>query len=89
MRQQSLWKNNPRKLLLTKMHAQVVFRDLSIGMRAERFHDRSGWRVFSPYRILSALNSKGVKLPPAKPDAYLTELIHFLKKNLTDCSLNS
>ncbi|SFI47245.1 porin [Nitrosomonas sp. Nm34] len=37
-----------------------LFRDLSIGIRAERFHDRNGWRVFSPYRILSALNSKGV-----------------------------
>ena len=24
------------------------------GIRAERFHDRNGWRVFSPYRILSA-----------------------------------
>ncbi|WP_430228794.1 porin [Nitrosomonas communis] len=37
-----------------------LFRDLSIGIRAERFHDRNGWRVFSPYRILSALNNKGV-----------------------------
>jgi hypothetical protein len=34
--------------------------NLSIGIRAERFHDRNGWRVFSPYRILSALNNKGV-----------------------------
>ncbi|KIO48455.1 porin [Nitrosospira sp. NpAV] len=34
--------------------------DLSIGIRAERFHDRDGWRVFSPYRILSATNNKGV-----------------------------
>lgn len=34
--------------------------DLSIGIRAERFHDRNGWRVFSPCRILSALNNKGV-----------------------------
>ncbi len=37
-----------------------LLRDLSIGIRAERFHDRNGWRVFSPYRILSALNNKGV-----------------------------
>ncbi len=37
-----------------------LLRDLSIGIRAERFHDRNGWRVFSPYRILSALNYKGV-----------------------------
>ena len=37
-----------------------LFRDLSIGIRAERFHDRNGWRVFSPYRILSALNNKGI-----------------------------
>lgn len=37
-----------------------LFRDLSIGIRAERFHDRNGWRVFSPYRILSAMNNKGV-----------------------------
>lgn len=36
-----------------------LFRDLSIGIRAERFHDRNGWRVYSPYRILSALNNKG------------------------------
>lgn len=35
-------------------------KDLTIGVRAERFHDRNGWRVFSPYRILSALNNKGV-----------------------------
>ena len=34
--------------------------NLSIGIRAERFHDRNGWRVFSPYRILSAMNNKGV-----------------------------
>lgn len=37
-----------------------LLRDLSIGIRAERFHDRDGWRVFSPYRILSAMNNKGV-----------------------------
>mgnify|MGYP001562102342 CR=1 FL=1 len=37
-----------------------LFRDLSIGIRTERFHDRNGWRVFSPYRILSALNNKGI-----------------------------
>ncbi|MEP6606320.1 MAG: porin [Nitrosospira sp.] len=37
-----------------------LFHDLSIGMRAERFNDRDGWRVFSPYRILSATNNKGV-----------------------------
>lgn len=36
-----------------------LFRDFSLGIRAERFHDRNGWRVFSPYRILSALNNKG------------------------------
>lgn len=35
-------------------------KNLSIGIRAERFHDRNGWRVFSPYRILSATNNKGV-----------------------------
>lgn len=35
-------------------------KNLSIGIRAERFHDRNGWRVFSPYRILSAMNNKGV-----------------------------
>jgi hypothetical protein len=33
--------------------------DLSIGIRGERFTDRDGWRVFSPYRILSALNNRG------------------------------
>ena len=32
----------------------------SIGIRAERFNDRDGWRVFSPYRILSATNNKGI-----------------------------
>ncbi|PXX11617.1 putative OmpL-like beta-barrel porin-2 [Nitrosomonas ureae] len=37
-----------------------LLRDLSVGIRMERFHDRNGWRVFSPYRILSALNNKGV-----------------------------
>lgn len=37
-----------------------LLKDLSIGIRLERFHDRNGWRVFSPYRILSALNNKGV-----------------------------
>lgn len=37
-----------------------LFHDLSIGIRAERFNDRDGWRVFSPYRILSATNNKGV-----------------------------
>jgi hypothetical protein len=31
-----------------------------VGIRVERFHDRNGWRVFSPYRILSALNNKDV-----------------------------
>lgn len=44
-----------------------LFRDLSIGIRAERFHDRNGWRVFSPYRILSALNNKGVSYAGNKP----------------------
>lgn len=34
--------------------------DLSIGIRAERFTDRNGWRVFSPYRILSATNNRGI-----------------------------
>jgi hypothetical protein len=34
--------------------------DLSIGIRAERFTDRVGWRVFSPYRILSATNNRGI-----------------------------
>jgi hypothetical protein len=37
-----------------------LLKDLSIGIRAERFTDRDGWRVFSPYRILSATNNKGV-----------------------------
>lgn len=37
-----------------------LLQNLSIGIRAERFHDRNGWRVFSPYRILSAMNNKGV-----------------------------
>jgi hypothetical protein len=37
-----------------------LLHNLSIGIRAERFTDRDGWRVFSPYRILSALNNKGV-----------------------------
>jgi hypothetical protein len=37
-----------------------LMKNLSIGIRAERFHDRNGWRVFSPYRILSAMNNKGV-----------------------------
>ena len=37
-----------------------LLHDLSVGIRAERFHDRNGWRVFSPYRILSATNNKGV-----------------------------
>ena len=37
-----------------------LLNDLSIGIRAERFTDRNGWRVFSPYRILSATNNKGV-----------------------------
>ncbi|MCE7915869.1 MAG: porin [Nitrosomonas sp. PRO4] len=37
-----------------------LLRDVSLGIRAERFHDRNGWRVFSPYRILSALNNNGV-----------------------------
>jgi len=37
-----------------------LLRDLSVGIRAERFNDRNGWRVFSPYRILSALNNNGV-----------------------------
>ncbi len=37
-----------------------LLHDLSVGIRAERFTDRNGWRVFSPYRILSALNNKGV-----------------------------
>ena len=37
-----------------------LLHDLSIGIRAERFNDRDGWRVFSPYRILSALNNRGV-----------------------------
>ncbi|ARO87039.1 porin [Nitrosospira lacus] len=37
-----------------------LLKDLSIGIRAERFNDRDGWRVFSPYRILSATNNKGV-----------------------------
>ena len=37
-----------------------LLHDLSMGIRAERFNDRNGWRVFSPYRILSALNNKGV-----------------------------
>lgn len=44
-----------------------LFRDLSIGIRAERFHDRNGWRVFSPYRILSALNNKGISYAGNKP----------------------
>lgn len=37
-----------------------ILSDLSVGIRAERFNDPNGWRVFSPYRILSALNNKGV-----------------------------
>lgn len=37
-----------------------LLHDLSVGIRAERFNDRNGWRVFSPYRVLSALNNKGV-----------------------------
>ncbi len=37
-----------------------LMKNLSIGIRAERFHDRNGWRVFSPYRILSAMNNKGI-----------------------------
>lgn len=37
-----------------------LLHNLSIGIRAERFHDRNGWRVFSPYRILSAMNNQGV-----------------------------
>lgn len=41
--------------------------DLSIGIRAERFNDRDGWRVFSPYRILSALNNRGVSYAGTTP----------------------
>ncbi|SFN41054.1 Putative beta-barrel porin-2, OmpL-like. bbp2 [Nitrosospira briensis] len=37
-----------------------LFSDLSIGIRAERFTDRNGWRVASPNRILFATNNKGV-----------------------------
>jgi hypothetical protein len=37
-----------------------LLNDLSIGIRAERFTDRVGWRVFSPYRILSATNNRGI-----------------------------
>jgi hypothetical protein len=44
-----------------------LLKDLSIGIRAERFNDRNGWRVFSPYRILSALNNKGVSFAGSEP----------------------
>lgn len=44
-----------------------LLNDLSIGIRAERFNDRDGWRVFSPYRILSALNNRGVSYAGTTP----------------------
>jgi hypothetical protein len=44
-----------------------LLKDLSIGIRAERFNDRNGWRVFSPYRILSALNNKGISFAGNEP----------------------
>lgn len=36
-----------------------LLEDLSIGVRGEWFHDRDGFRVFSPFRVLAATNHTG------------------------------
>lgn len=52
-----------------------LLEDLSIGVRGEWFHDRDGFRVFSPFRVLAATNHTGFSFagafaPTAVPADY-------------------
>lgn len=52
-----------------------LLNDLSIGIRGEWFHDRDGFRVFSPFRVLAATNQTGFSFagafaPTAVPADY-------------------
>ena len=52
-----------------------LLEDLSIGVRGEWFHDRDGFRVPSPFRVLAATNNTGVSsagafAPTAAPADY-------------------
>ncbi|KIO50432.1 porin [Nitrosospira sp. NpAV] len=52
-----------------------LLNDLSIGIRGEWFHDRDGFRVFSPFRVLAATNNAGFSFagafaPTAVPANY-------------------
>jgi hypothetical protein len=52
-----------------------LLEDLSIGVRGEWFHDRDGFRVPSPFRVLAATNHTGVSFagafaPTAAPADY-------------------
>ncbi|MBA2658464.1 MAG: porin [Nitrosospira sp.] len=52
-----------------------LLNDLSIGIRGEWFHDRDGFRVFSPFRVLAAIDNRGSSfagnfLPTAVPADY-------------------
>ena len=52
-----------------------LLNDLSIGIRGEWFHDRDGFRVFSPFRVLAATDNWGFSfagnfLPTSVPADY-------------------
>ncbi len=52
-----------------------LLNDLSIGIRGEWFHDRDGFRVFSPFRVLAATDNRGFSfagnfLPTSVPADY-------------------